>query len=79
MEMYNNMLCISSQELTGIVSLSALKKMNQRGTVQQVRRACYGTSALYVWKACPYNTAPKFTAAFPTCKNEQKASHLLIV
>ena len=42
MEMYNNALCISPQELTGIVSMEALKKMSQRGTVQQVRRACLG-------------------------------------
>ena len=53
MEMYNNTLCISPQELTGIVSLSALQKMSQRGAVQQVRRACYGTSALYVVESLP--------------------------
>ena len=39
MEMYNNALCVSPQELTGIISLEALKKMSQRGTVQQSRTA----------------------------------------
>lgn len=65
MEMYNNMLCISSQELTGIVSLSALKKMNQRGTVQQVRRACYGTSALYVVESLPVQYRAEVYRRFP--------------
>ena len=73
MEMYNNALCISPQELTGIVSLSALQKMSQRGQVQQVRRACYGTSALYVVESLPVQYRAEVYRRFPDLKEQAES------
>ena len=73
MEMYNNTLCISPQELTGIVSLSALQKMSQRGAVQQVRRACYGTSALYVVESLPVQYRAEVYRRYPDLKEQAES------
>ena len=54
MEIINNTLCLSAQELTaGIMSLPTVQKMAQRGQVTQVRRACYGNCALYSVESLP--------------------------
>lgn len=54
MEYYDNTLCISHAELTdGILSESNLKVLRCRGRIQQIRRACYGTPALYAVESLP--------------------------
>lgn len=54
MEYYNNTLCISHAELTdGILTESNLKALRNRGRLQQVQRACYGTPALYSVESLP--------------------------
>ena len=73
MEMYNNALCISPQELTGIISLDALKKMSQRGTVQQVRRACYGSCALYVVESLPVQYRAEVYRRYPDIKEQAES------
>ena len=73
MERYNNALCISPQELTGIISLSALQKMSQRGTVQQVRRACYGSCALYVVESLPVQYRAEVYRRFPDLKEQAES------
>ena len=73
MEMYNNALCISPQELTGIVSLSALQKMSQRGVVQQVRRACYGSCALYVVESLPVQYRAEVYRRYPDIKEQAES------
>ena len=73
MEMYNNALCISPQELTGIVSLSALQKMSQRGQVQQVRRACYGSCALYVVESRPVEDSAEVYRRVPDLKEQAES------
>ena len=71
--MYNNALCISPQELTGIVSMEALKKMSQRGTVQQVRRACYGSCALYVVESLPVQYRAEVYRRYPDLKEQAES------
>lgn len=71
--MYNNALCISPQELTGIVSLSALQKMSQRGVVQQVRRACYGSCALYEVESLPVQYRAEVYRRFPDLKEQAES------
>lgn len=73
MEMYNNALCVSPQELTGIISLEALKKMSQRGTVQQVRRACYGSCALYVVESLPVQYRAEVYRRYPDIKEQAES------
>ena len=54
MEYYKDTLCISHAELTdGILTESNLKVLRSRGRIQQVRRACYGTPALYAVESLP--------------------------
>lgn len=66
MEMYNNMLCISHAELTdGIMSAANVKLLRHRGKITQVRRACYGTSALYVVESLPVQYRTEVYRRFP--------------
>ncbi len=67
------MLCISSSELDGIVSLPALQKMCQRGTVQQVRRACYGSCALYVVESLPVQYRAEVYRRHPDIKEQAES------
>ena len=55
MEYYANTLCISHNELvsSGILAEGYIKKMRQRGQLQQVRRGCYGTPALFAVDSLP--------------------------
>ena len=73
MERYNNALCISQQELTGIISLDALKKMSQRGTVQQVRRACYGSCALYAVESLPMQYRAEVYRRYPDIRERAES------
>lgn len=69
MEMYNNALCISHAELTdGIISNANVIKLRQRGQLTQVRRACYGTSALYVVESLPVQYRAEVYRRYPDLK-----------
>ena len=74
MEMYNNALCISSAELTnGIMSAANLRKLSSRGQVQQARRACYGTSALYVVESLPVQYRAEVYRRWPDLKERAES------
>ena len=54
MELYNGKYCISHAELTdGIMSMSLIKKWVSEGKIEQARRGCRGTEALYVADSLP--------------------------
>ena len=54
MELYNGKYCISHAELTdGIMSISLIKKWVMEGKIEQARRGCRGTEALYVADSLP--------------------------
>lgn len=54
MEYYGNTLCISHAELTaGIMTTANLNYYVREGKIKQMRRACYGTPALYSVESLP--------------------------
>ena len=54
MEHYGNTLCISHAELTaGIMTTANLNYYVREGKIRQMRRACYGTPALYSVESLP--------------------------
>lgn len=53
MEVYNNRLCATYDDLDGIATIRALQHMTQRGKIEQVRRACIGTPALFAVDSLP--------------------------
>lgn len=54
MELYNGKYCISHAELTdGIMSASLIKKWAMEGKMQQARRGCRGSEALYIADSLP--------------------------
>ena len=54
MEYYNDKLCITHAELTdGIMSVAMLKKRQREGKVEQVRRGCNSTPALFTVDSLP--------------------------
>lgn len=72
--MYNNALCISYAELTdGIATPSTVKHWQARGQIQQVRRACYGTSALYVVESLPVQYRAEVYRRYPDLKERAES------
>lgn len=72
--MYNNALCISHAELTdGIISNANVIKLRQRGQITQVRRACYGTSALYVVESLPVQYRAEVYRRYPDLKERAES------
>ena len=66
MEYYGNTLCISHAELTaGIMTESNLKLLRHRGKLQQVRRACYGTPALFAVESLPLKYRTEVYRRYP--------------
>ena len=53
MEVYNNRLCATYDDFAGIISYDAVQKSVQRGKIEQVRRACNGTEALFAVDSLP--------------------------
>ena len=53
MEVYNNRLCATYDDFAGIISYDAIQKSVQRGRIEQVRRACNGTEALFAVDSLP--------------------------
>lgn len=74
MEMYNNALCISHAELTsGIITAANLRQLQHRGQVQQVRRACYGSCALYVVESLPVQYRAEVYRRYPDLKEQAES------
>lgn len=74
MEVYNDTLCISHAELTdGILTESNLKILRNRGRIQQVQRACYGTPALYAVESLPTKYRAEVKRRFPDPEAQAKA------
>ena len=66
MEYYGNTLCISHAELTaGIMTESNLMLLRHRGKLQQVRRACYGTPALFAVESLPLKYRTEVYRRYP--------------
>ena len=54
MERINGRTCISYDELTRITTAVNIKNLLHRGQLKQVRRACYGVTALYEVDSLPW-------------------------
>jgi hypothetical protein len=78
MEMYNNTLCVSMSDLCGgehpIIGAEALRKNVSRGRIEQVRRACFGNTALYAVESLPERLRAEVYKRNPD-KMEQEVSH----
>ena len=78
MEMYNNTLCVSMSDLCGgehpIIGAEALRKNVSRGRIEQVRRACFGNTALYAVESLPERLRAEVYRRNPD-KMEQEVSH----
>lgn len=71
MEYYGNTLCISHTELTaGILSATNLKQLRSRGKVQQVRRGCNGTPALFAVESLPLKYRTEVYRRYPDAQEK---------
>ena len=74
MEYYGNTLCISHTELTaGIMSATNLKQMRLRGKVQQVRRGCNGTPALFAVDSLPLKYKTEVYRRYPDLQEKAES------
>lgn len=72
MEYYANTLCISHNELvsSGIVTKSNLDAMVRRDKLQQVRRGCYGTPALFAVDSLPLKYRTEVYRRYPDAQEK---------
>ena len=74
MEIYDNKLCISYAELTdGIMSESLIKQLRFRGRIEQARRACYETPALFAVESLPFKYKAEVYRRFPDMKAQAES------
>ena len=72
MEYYANTLCISHNELlnAGIMSETHIKQLRYRGQLQQVRRGCYGTPALFAVDSLPLKYRTEVYRRYPDAQEK---------
>lgn len=77
MEYYNDILCVTFEDISDIIQYDALKKLVKRNKVTRVRRGCYGTTALYSVDSFPIRYKEEIYKKFPDIKEMAKAKPLL--
>lgn len=65
MEVYENRLCATYDDFAGIISYDAVQKSVQRGKIEQVRRACNGTEALFAVDSLPVKYKTEVYRRYP--------------
>ena len=72
MEYYANTLCISHTELvsSGLMSKSNIDAMVRRNKLQQVRRGCYGTPALFAVDSLPLKYRTEVYRRYPDAQEK---------
>lgn len=74
MEYHNDKLCITHAELTdGIMSVAMLKKCQREEKVEQVRRGCNSTPALFVVDSLPFKYKTEVYRRFPDMKAQAES------
>lgn len=65
MELYNGKYCATYDDLAGIMTAKAIQHRVQRGTIEQVRRACVGTPALFAVESLPVQIKIEVMRRYP--------------
>ena len=65
MELYNGKYCATYDDLAGIMTAKAIQHRVQRGTIEQVRRACVGTPALFAVESMPIQIKIEVMRRYP--------------
>lgn len=74
MEYYNDKLCITHAELTdGIMSVAMLKKCQREEKVEQIRRGCNSTPALFAVDSLPFKYKTEVYRRFPDMKAQAES------
>ena len=66
MQYLGKILAISHTELTGVMSETYVKALRHRGILQQLRRACPGTEALFAVDSLPEKYRQTVLTMYPT-------------
>ncbi len=74
MEYVGVILCVSGDELKGIINEYTLKSLSRRGNVNKVRRACYSKSALYELDSFPSVYKTEIVEVLGDPREETKSS-----
>ena len=74
MEYYGNRLCISHTELvSGIMTAANIKNLRHRGKLQQVRRGCYDTPALFAVDSLPLKYRTEVYRRYPDTQEQAES------
>lgn len=74
MEYQENTICMTSQELSGIISDDLLRQLASRKKVRKVRRGCFGTPALYDIDTLPYEYKIKVYERYPDLEEKETST-----
>lgn len=77
MEVYNNRLCATYDDFAGIISYDAVQKSVQRGRIEQVRRACNGTEALFAVDSLPVKYKNEVYRRYPDLQAQAASKEFL--
>ena len=72
MERINGRPCISYDDLVGIITPANLKQLRFRGQLKQVRRACYGVTALYEVDSLPWRYRREVYKRYPDTDEKEE-------
>lgn len=77
METYNNRLCATYDDLVGIMSVRAVQCSAQRGKIEQVRRACKDTPALFAVDSLPMKYQTEIYRRNPDMKERAESKQFV--
>lgn len=77
MEVYNNIRCVTVEDLQGIMPYKTLNTLVYRGRVERIQRGCYDTPALYNADSFPSKYKAEIYRRFPDLAAQEEARPLL--
>ncbi len=73
MEYYNDKMCVTYDDLAGVMTMRAIQHRAQRNPAIQARKACPGTPALFYLDALPKECKDEIYRRYPDAKAQAKA------
>lgn len=77
MELYNGKYCGTYEDFAGIMTAKAIQHRVQRGQIEQARRACIGTPALFVVDSLPTKERVEVYRRYPDLKAQAESREFI--
>lgn len=77
MELYNGKYCGTYDDFAGIMTVKAIQHRVQRGQIEQARRACIGTPALFVVDSFPTKVRVEVYRRYPDLRAQAESREFI--